>query len=304
MRPDYLPATAGASYELGYTHAGGNWRRVRFDSLAEACDAALLPVPWVNRAQAETFARAEAQDGYSLRWLGVDGGAPAVMRALVEGHRPGLAMVEDMLRQLPDALRPPMGRRHRPAWGDTGDAVDMQRVYAGTLDRAFRGMRHAAVRAPRVVRLLVPCNAPSKTHASTMAWRGVAAAAMCQRLTQAGYAVEIVGCFTAENVYPNRPFPNAHIEVDLKSAHAPLDLLTLSGALTVAGFSRYVSFMLRAHCRDDLNPGLGQPVPPQHTPCAGDAVSGFEACTNATSAAAFINAKLAQVGALDELRAA
>jgi hypothetical protein len=273
----------------------GEWQAVAFDSVSEVLRVAGRPLPAVND-------NAEVMTTLSkggLYWLGLDGGPAEMMAAISHGHAPGVAMVEEMLAEIPANLTPPTDLRRRRVWGDAGCTVDMQRVYGGQLDRAFQRTRRQSSRAPKVVRLVVALNAHSGTDARNFAWRGVAALALAQRLTSAGYGVEIVGTMHGANVYANGSAKNLAVTVTVKPASAPVDLSTLSAVVTLLGFFRHVGLSLFAHGKSKVSPGFGYLVLPENAPVAlkpGD-VTGFERSTDRSTTIEFIMAKLAEIQA-------
>jgi hypothetical protein len=304
--PNIKIATTGAPVAM-QTEVNGEWQVGRFASMAAILELAMAPIPRRNNdADAiyglanRTMHKKQIARGMTKQdWFGVPSGqGDEVITALIDGYQPGVELVEQLLATMPDDLAPPADARRRRVWGDFGDSVDMQRVYGGQLDRAFQRPRRQATRAPRIVKLMVACNAGWEQLARTVAWRGAAAVALAHKLTAAGYAVEIVGSFTSEMVHPNAPAPHLHLEVMLKQAGAPLDMSTLCGALTVLGFSRYVNFAVRRHSNYKVSTTYGVPTAPEKTPFwRPDYVAGFQECRCAASAAFFVAAKLAKIQA-------
>ena len=277
-----------------------HWQFASFDTVGDMMAAAMRRLPAVNDTGLMRTIIHHSEDSPEelAAWYGIPGGCPAVMTALNDGYQPGVDLVEALLKTLPATAKPPVSRIRRRAWSDAGDSVDMQRVYGGTLDRAFQRTTRQAGRAPRVVRLVVSLNGSSKTPSVHMAWRGVAALALSKLLTAGGYAVEIVGVICNTDLYPGNAHPALRVEVTLKAAHSPLDISTLSGALTVMGFARHVGFAIKAHGATKCGGHMGVSTWPELAAFQkpGD-VTGFQNVTSAATAAAFVAAKLADIEA-------
>jgi hypothetical protein len=292
-------ARDGAPEPLTLTETSGSWALARFDGMTDALAAAMGRLPAHNDTDEnrEKCHKTEKTARERVEWYGL-ADTSAVVEALANGYAPGVAMVEKMAKQLPADLTPPMGMRRRRKWSDSGDSVDMQRVWGGSVDRAWQRTAPTAVRSTKVVRLMVLTSAAWTVAAEVVAWRGVAALALTKVLTNKGYAVEIAGCMPAAEVYTTGPHPNLQIEVLLKRAEKPLDMVALCGPLTVMGFARHVGFLLKNHGPGRMCPAYGHTAPPESTPFWRDGyVAGFEECTNAATAAKFVRAVLAKLDA-------
>jgi len=298
-------ATTGRAAPLATTPdttpGAAKWHSAHFDSLEDMLAAAVGRLPKVNE-NADTLESINGDFAIkkkgALAWHGIEGGTAAVMSALSHGYAPGIDMIEALLAKLPASVKPPVSRLRRRAWGDAGDSVDMQRVYAGTIDRAFSRTTRQAGRAPKIIRLVVAINGNHKVLATEQAWRGVAALALTKLLTDAGYAVEIIAAYASVGLNPKYKTPNFMMTTTLKQARSPLDLSTLASSMTIMGFPRHVGFAVKAHIDAKIHSAFGAAVWPETTPYKQDGdVMGFQTCTDAATAATFVNAKLAEIEA-------
>lgn len=154
--------------------------------------------------------------------------ASAVMRRLLtEGWQDGASLVAEMAVDLIDVM--PRVIRRRPRWTDAGDEIEMQRVYNGDLDHAWRRTVRASGRGPQRVQIAVDCIATGGTNAKSMLFRGAAAVALADGLTAAGYSVQIVSAFRGDN---------ARLGVITKSYTAPVDIQSLAATTVHPGFFR------------------------------------------------------------------
>ena len=101
--------------------------------------------------------------------------------------------------------------RRRARWADEGDEVDLDRAYAGQLERAFRTSRRTHTTGITRVRIVIDLGAScgecdyivctyKPVRPEELFWRGAAAAALCESLETAGYSVEIVAGVALRNV--------------------------------------------------------------------------------------------------------
>ena len=280
------------------TMACNGWQHASFSSVAEMVETASAPLPAANADNPAAALLAAGCHGGGVKWFGLAGGSPAVAKAMRHGHAPGVAAVQAMFDELPDTMRPPVSTMRRRSWRDAGDSVDMQRVYGGQLDRAFQRTTRQPGRAPRVVRLVVLLNANHKANALAVAWRGVAALALAQRLIGAGYGVEIVGAMCSTDSFPASQNKGMFLTVKLKAANAPVDVSTLSGVVTVMGFSRFIGYGCYLHSVDRAAPHMGyQKAPQYHGLIQPGEVAGFEVCESRDTAITFITETLAAIEA-------
>lgn len=105
------------------------------------------------------------------------------------------------------AVEPPpaMDIRRKLVWTGEGDDLSTDRLYAGAFDSAWRTTKKRVSYAPQKIRIVVDlgsfCTACGTVghnarylNASSLFWRGAAAASLCDNLEAAGYQVEIVAC--------------------------------------------------------------------------------------------------------------
>lgn len=176
--------------------------------------------------------------GSNHSWVGTledcapgESGLDTLERLIRDGWSRG---VELMTRVAADVEVPaPVSIRRRARWTDAGDDLEMQRVYAGDLEHAWRRTQRASGSGPARVRLLVDSLAFATATAESMRWRGVAALVAADLLTSAGYSVQI------ESVMHG--LANGHRYAPsciVKAYTAPLDLSSLAATTALPAFFR------------------------------------------------------------------
>jgi len=109
--------------------------------------------------------------------------------------------------------------------GAEGDELDLARVWDGELDTAWTMARRTPVPKASRVLVVVRVNAMAFIKADVLAWRGVAALALADRLEAAGYVVRIAARRLADIRYVNRAYKGTHtVDVTVRKEGEPLDI--------------------------------------------------------------------------------
>lgn len=209
-----------------------------YDSVAALLEALDGPARVAANKRSQERCGTTNQPGGNLEWHGLSRDARrsetptgAVRRLLVEGWPRGVELMEAVRSgvEVPD----PISVRRRGVWDAEGAEVDMQRVYAGALDTAWRRTKRLAGRGPQRVRLLVDSIASGGANADSMRWRGVAALVAADALTAAGYSVQVESTFRggSEGIFYT---PRCIV----KPYQSPLDLSTLAATTALPAFFR------------------------------------------------------------------
>lgn len=174
------------------------------------------------------------------RWMGIDGDRQAgenhldtTARLVREGWRKGV----DLIGKVADKVTVPLPRsvRRVQRWHREGDDVEMQRVWQGDLDRAWRATQRDLRTGPKRVRILVDAIASGYVDADDMRWRGVAALKLADVLVEAGYSVQVESVTNAEAYGTGKTFK---LRAIVKDYTAPLDLQTLAATTALPAFFR------------------------------------------------------------------
>lgn len=201
------------------------------------------------------------------RWMGIDGDKrdgenhlDTTARLVREGWRKGV----DLIGKVADKVNVPVPRsvRRVQRWQSQGDHVDMQRVWAGDLERAWRGMSRAERTGPRRIRILVDSIASGYVDAEEMRWRGVAALKLADVLVEAGYSVQVESVINT-NVYGTNK--RLKLRAIVKEYTAPLDLQTLAATTALPAFFRSIihtwGLNVANYKRDGVGLSVQSPAP-------------------------------------------
>ena len=132
-----------------------------------------------------------------------------------------------------DAL--PQDRRRRMVRGPSGDTLDINAVYAGRLDVAWRTPRRTTSSGPQKIELCANMLCSGGAHADVLFWRGAAAAVLADLLEFAGYMVRLVVIFGGEVCGGSGEKVSCRVTV--KEHGTPFDV-TSTSATILPGFFR------------------------------------------------------------------
>lgn len=152
--------------------------------------------------------------------------------------QPGLvAAVEDMKRRIEDVVQAPTRERRKLRRNrEDGDELDPQAVLERRAD-GWTEVEHTAVPKHTVtIGVNLTVAAVCKPH--HLLYRGAAAAALADLLTQSGHSVEVVGFVACR--HPGNMVDDIMMRVPLKRADMPMDMTSLAVAAAEIGFFRMV----------------------------------------------------------------
>ena len=158
--------------------------------------------------------------------------------------RQGDEIISGMLAELGRVDLPkPKCRKRRRHWSeDNGGEVDYDRLRIG--QPFWRESRREQHTGSQFVTIVVDLGANCGVKADKILWRGAAAVVLAKLLEEAGYRVELWGCFRASGMYHVGP-RDIFSAVCLKRPQEPLDIQSLT--IAVSGwFFRTVGF--RSFC--------------------------------------------------------
>ena len=177
------------------------------------------------------------QQKTSYEWCGVQEDAKpgettgdCIRRLIQQGWGRGVDLMQQVASEV--ALPTPQNIRRRSRWADQGDDVEMQRIWAGNIEGAWRKMHKASGLGPQRVRILVDSLASAGVDAEEMRWRGVAAMRLADALITAGYSVQV------ESVFEGHRDDKYRLRVIVKDYTAPLDLSSLAATTACPAFFR------------------------------------------------------------------
>lgn len=166
-----------------------------------------------------------------------------VEECLRHGWADGLKKVRENIAAL--SVDKPQSVRRRRRRSDSGDEVDMQRVWSGRLEQAWQTThREVSIEnAKTMVTLMVAINGNSHMSEDSFFWRGAAAVVLADALERSGRRVEIVAFSLGNKRYHGDGYGDCTLDtVQVKEFEEPLDLERVTMALCMAGFFRVYNF--------------------------------------------------------------
>lgn len=188
-----------------------------------------------NESNRESFRNMERHG-----WCGTDeamrdGETPTAttLRLIREGWDEGVKLMDSVAGSVD--IPTPLSIRRRNVWSDHGDEVDMQRVWQGQLDTAWRRVAKPLGMGPKRVRVVIDSIASAGVEPEQMRWRGVAAMKLADALINAGYSVQVESAFKGNDTDDGKEWV---ARVIVKEYTAPLDLSSLAATTAMPAFFR------------------------------------------------------------------
>jgi len=175
-------------------------------------------------------------------FIGAPGGAVGVIDRIVNGYPEGVRMVEEFVTPLRASLPRAVGIGRRLVRGDTGDHLDIHAVNRGAVDKAWTQSKRLIRPGRSSITLAVDICANCNTSSDELAWRGIAALAVEEIMSKAGYNVEIIaGIAINAYVTGSNKIPVV-ITTTIKPRQGFTDLSLLSSVVCSSGYFRTIGF--------------------------------------------------------------
>lgn len=211
-----------------------------------------------NKHKHAKLMRGEPQNGGlgAKAWYGFDTLGEA-LEAFRHGWPEGAKRLTDTLESVNIELNL-LSRRRKSVWSDQGDEVDMQRVWAGRLDRSFRRTRRLDRRSPGVVTIVVNHSINWKINSDRLFWAGAAALRLALDLEESGASVEIVVAAGTSGATVDED--SFGMIATAKEAGAPLDLEAMAGICCTGVVMRHFMLTHMTELDAQLDSGYGTPI--------------------------------------------
>jgi G3E family GTPase len=170
---------------------------------------------------------------YGQQWYGGLKSLDEAARLIEKGWPEGAERVSRLAASISDLLPKAKSVRRKLRWSDSGDEVDRDRVMAGDLDHSWRSSRREALDAPRTITVETNWGGNCRLTADELFWQGAMAAAVTDRLEDAGYRVEVFA-----NNYTSHRGGYSLTRVRIKEAESPMRPDALAAVLCHAGIFR------------------------------------------------------------------
>jgi hypothetical protein len=177
-----------------------------------------------------------------------------------KGWPEGVSRMKESLKELNIDGVTSVKRKAR--WQSEGDDLNMEKVWSGELDTAWRGMHRARRPAHgRIITIWCATNARGDLTQAQLFWRGATACILAEALEKAGYSVEIVGFSIAAGVWTSGV---THSEdgllhfhtVTLKRHDEDLDMSRMAALTAHIATHRTITFASRLASKNALTIGL------------------------------------------------
>lgn len=222
-----------------------------FDSVGDALEYSRTP----SEANRDSWQEFETRK-MGKEWYGTEGEQAKVRELINIGWTEGAAKLEKQSGAIQADNPPkPVNIRRRRSWADQGDSLDIARVYAGSSEAWQRCIKTPA-NTNRYIEVLVDLCISYGTQESVIFWRGAAALVLSDLMQAAGYAVKITAGVNVSKLFEGSRKKSVDT-FTVKDYQQPLDIVSLSSVVCLAGFFRLVWFQLATTHKDRVTSGLG-----------------------------------------------
>lgn len=195
-----------------------------------------------NPANAEHLKQHKGRN--EMEWLGLKEEAKpketsheCITRLVRDGWHKGVNLMEEVSKDI--SLPVPRTIRRTQRWTNSGDDIDMQKVWNGDIDNAWRNTYRDFRSGPQRVRILIDCIESGGADEKSMRWRGVAALKLTDALTEAGYSVQVESVMSTKDWSPGDNKEHKFVvRTIVKDYTQPADLLTLAATTAMPAFFR------------------------------------------------------------------
>lgn len=239
-----------------FEQGGDGVHRVAFDSLADAIAAATTPGIAVNDGNGE-YAEQRLSTASDAFYNGYD--TPGIVAALSNPPAPIIAAVDGIKRRIEATVTPPTICRRRVVRRlDMGDELDPM-AWARRDPDGWSEVRRERKAAP-IVHIGVNASVHCKRRPADLLYRGAAAAALVDLLTDRGVSVSVTLFSSTRGLEQCRPDDRSVARVLVKAADRPMDVGAMAVALAEIAFFRLVMIGLNIRCaRRKVEPCCGWP---------------------------------------------
>lgn len=218
-----------------YEHDCPDGRHIHFDSVASMMSLEVTPV---NRRVDRMNDYGDKPDRY---WWGIDGTREDVKRVVRDGWPEGERKMREDLGDLNSLIPRVRTKKRRKVRRDQGNELDIHRVLAGDLPRAWNTTQKVEVfpgkKRGKHVTIAIQLFAACVYSGEQLFWKGATALMLAEQLTRAGYVVEILGAFCCTELTADTS--KLHIvSVTLKSFDQRLNPASVIVTTALSGFVR------------------------------------------------------------------
>ena len=223
---------------------------VRYESVSAI--RAMVGLPCKRQHHAEQIKNYCESTYDRENWHGMNGGAVAVMSAMLVGFPEGEAKIDAMQSHMVGKLPKAVGIGRKLVRGMSGDELDIHAINRGDISRAWSSRQRLIRKGISALKMIVDIAGNCDSSHDVLQWRGIAGVALSEIMTKAGYSTEIVAAWSVRDYLDNsRGNPIVGIECVVKARGVTADRGLLAATLCLTGFFRTVGFAAIARAADD-----------------------------------------------------
>lgn len=152
--------------------------------------------------------------------------------------------------------------RRKIKWGEIGDSIDIQKMYKGEFDKAWRTTKkRKADGGSKNITLLVNLGANCNITSENLGWRGMASLKVADCLSEAGYNVRLLGYSMGLDDCDGIKHTSL-TTIPIKDFDEGMDVPKLASIMCRAGFFRTMIFCSRISIAENqgvsIDSGLGR----------------------------------------------
>ena len=174
------------------------------------------------------------QAGYAGYWLDASSALRMTENSVIVLDPINLDVIAEALTDGVN-IPPVKSTRRKARWSDNGCEVEMQRVWSGQFDQAFRRTTRESAKAPSKIRIVCENAVTGGTDATSAFWTGAAAVALADILSAAGHNVEIVNVLNLTN-----QGQRIRAWLVIKDSQTPMSIASVAGTTALIGFFRCI----------------------------------------------------------------
>jgi hypothetical protein len=186
-------------------------------------------------------------------WLGIEGGAPAVLAALTAGYPEGERAIRSFHDQIKAELPRAVGHHRSRVKGAFGDELDVHTMYRGAFDKAWTSTHRLIKKGTGILRLVIDIAGNANVSADQLRWRGIAGLSLAEVMSKAGYSVEIVAAFAIQGYFENKGYEKMYFACTIKARGTQPDYGLLAATVALPGFFRTLGFCSITRSSDNQN---------------------------------------------------
>ncbi len=231
-----------------------------YESISEMLDTVKLHPSNQNHQTACIFSTTARDTPFDRAWRGGISTLTEFRDFINRGWPEGLKRMQDVIVQLKD-IPAVKDIRRIGEWADQGDDLNIEKVYSGDIDSAWRRTKRVLKPGASIHgRIFINVSTSCYVRPEEFFWRGATAITAADLLEDAGYRVEIAGFNDTAYTWDRSASRDSFVLVYLKRFDEELDMERLAAITAHASFLRIAIFAHQLSCSSKAHSGLGMPM--------------------------------------------